>query len=214
MTDPIFDCIRAGDASALEALLADDRTHAIARDPRGISALMTALYHRQPSLAASIRRALDASGVDLDTFEAAAIGEVARLRTLVERDPAVLSATSADGFTALHLASFFGHEEASALLLDQGAPVSSPAANPSAVHPLHSAVAARAAGVVARLLASGADVDAAQHGGWTALMAAAMHGDRAIVEMLLAAGADVGLRSDDGQTARDLAEPGVVDLLG
>ncbi len=44
-----------------------------------------------------------------------------------------------------------------------------------------------------------------QHGGWTPLHAAAMHGDEAPVELFLKHGADRTLKSDDGQTAAEMA---------
>ncbi len=52
----------------------------------------------------------------------------------------------------------------------------------------------------------GADVNAAQHGGWTALQAAAKHNNLEMVRVLLAAGADVERQADDGQGALNLAE--------
>ena len=55
------------------------------------------------------------------------------------------------------------------------------------------------------LIEHGADLNVKQHGGWTPLHAAAMHGDEALVELFLKHGADRNLKSDDGQTAADLA---------
>jgi uncharacterized protein len=67
------------------------------------------------------------------------------------------------------------------------------------------------------LLDEGADVNATQQGGWTALHGAAQNGDRELVELLLAKGADLQLRADNGQTALDLAllkgRQDVADLL-
>jgi ankyrin repeat protein len=55
------------------------------------------------------------------------------------------------------------------------------------------------------LLDHGADVDARQQAGWTALHAAAQHGDTDLAELLLSRGADPRLRSDEGKDAMDLA---------
>jgi ankyrin repeat protein len=211
-TPSIFDAIRAGDLPALENLLTAEPGQAEARD-KGISALLTALYHGQPVAAEKIRQTLRSTGTGLDVFEAAAVGDCDRLRALLGADPARARAFSADGFTALHLACFFNQPDACRLLLDAGAPVAVAAENLSRVHPLHSAAAVPSAEIVTLLLEHGAAVDSTQHGGWTALMAAAKHGDRASVAALLAAGADPGARSDDGSTAGELADPAVADLL-
>jgi ankyrin repeat protein len=53
---------------------------------------------------------------------------------------------------------------------------------------------------------AGADVDAQQSGGYTALHSAARHGDVAMVRVLLAHGADPSITAADGRTARAFAE--------
>jgi ankyrin repeat protein len=55
------------------------------------------------------------------------------------------------------------------------------------------------------LLKSGANPNATQEGGWTALHGAAQAGQRGMVEALLASGADVNLRAGNQQTALDMA---------
>ena len=65
--------------------------------------------------------------------------------------------------------------------------------------PLHCAYGHTA--IVERLLAAGADVDARNNDGDTALMKAIVNSHTAIVRMLLAAGADVDARNNSGGTA-------------
>lgn len=149
-----------------------------------------------------------AAGQTLDVFAAAAVGDDEQVRQRLAEDPAAAAALTADGFTALHLAAFFGTEAATATLLAAGADPASVAANSMRVTPLHSAVAHRDAGITRRLLEAGAPVDAQQEGGYTALHAAAMHGDAEIVHLLLAQGADVTVREDGGRTAADFAQSG------
>jgi len=112
---------------------------------------------------------------------------------------------SADGFTALHLAAYFGRAGAVRVLIREDADVEEAAGNASRVRPLHSGVAGRDIGVVGALLDAGADLEARQEGGFTPLMGAAAGGVKEIVERLLAAGADRDARNDEGKTALDFA---------
>ena len=161
-----------------------------------VSALMSALYERDE---ARIGQLLTL-GTVLDLHECAALGRTSELPEKTE-----ISKLAADGFSALHLACFFGHAETARELIARGADVDVVADNASRVRPLHSAAAARSAEVVALLLEHGATPDATQHGGWTALHAAAMHGDVPMARALLSRGADPDLTAGDGQSARSLA---------
>ena len=140
---------------------------------------------------------------ELTLFEAAAVGDTARVRELVSLDRDSVSAWSPDGFTALHLASFFGHEDAAAALLESGADVNAVARNPMRVQPLHSAAAGGHTAVARRLLEHGADPNARQEGGFAPIHAAAQAGNDELYELLVASGADQGAATDDGRTAAD-----------
>src|SRR6476469_1580055 len=117
-----FAAIDAGDAESVAAALATDPALAAARDADGVSATMHALYRGRRDLAETIAAALP----ELDVFEAAALGRLDRLEALLVAEPALATARSADGFTALHYPAFFGVGDAAAasrLLLDAGADV-------------------------------------------------------------------------------------------
>jgi ankyrin repeat protein len=165
------------------------------------SPVLAALYERDPERA---RAAAD--GRALDLFEAAAIGDRARVDELLAADPASAAAVTPDGFTALHLAAFFaGDSDIARALLGAGAPVDVHAANDMRVTPLGSAAAAGARDVASALLDAGADANAAQAGGYTPLHSAAANGDPALVDMLLAHGAEAARVADDGRTPADFA---------
>ena len=207
--DDVIEGIKRGDSERVRELVGANPSRARARDENGVSAVLLARYYGRLELVDVLRGA--AGG--LDVFEAAALGDVGALAALLEANPDAVNAFSADGFTPLQLASFFGHAEAVDVLLDGGAEVGAAAKNPMRVQALHSAVAASDNGVdaptiariVRRLVECGADVDARQESGATPLHAAAMNGDAEIVELLLDRGADAGAAHDSGKTAADFA---------
>ena len=109
---------------------------------------------------------------------------------MLDGEPGLATAWSADGFTALHLAAYFGQEDAAKLLLARGAEPDAVARNASiVVTPLHSAAAGAHSAIVKLLLAAGADPNARQPDGSTALDAAQQNGDDESAEALVAAGA-------------------------
>jgi ankyrin repeat protein len=197
-----IEAITQGDFERLQKLLTDEPPLFNARNDQGVSIILLAAYHRRFDAAA----ALAAGKGALDIFESAALGRSQDVDAACRQQPELLSAYSPDGFQPLHLAAFFGQAEVVNVLLSRGADVNAVAENPSHVRPLHSAVAARNAAVVRRLVEQGAEVNVKQHGGWTPLQAAALHGDLELVNLFLEHGADPLSRSDDGKTAADLAE--------
>ncbi|MDP9220065.1 MAG: ankyrin repeat domain-containing protein [Actinomycetota bacterium] len=205
----LFDALRAGDAALVRELLSDSPDMARSRTDDGVSATLWALYVGEPALAAAIAE----TAGHLDVFEAAALGDVARLEELLGASPELATALTGDGFTALHLAAFFGQAAAAPALLGAGAAVDATSGNHMRVTPLHSAAAGRHPDVVAVLLAAGADPTARQNGGFTPLHAAAMNGDADSVRALLAAGADPHEPADDGRTPAQLATDSVAGLL-
>ncbi len=198
----LMDAIENNDEATVVQLVESDRRVADERGEDGVSVLMQALYRGQQNNAAHIA---DAKGW-LDVFEAAALGDPGHLELALKEEPDAVRSFSADGFTALHFAAFFGRRLAANILVLAGFDVNARAHNPSRVAPLHSAVAGPDPMMAEVLLAMGASVDATQEGGFTALHAAAKRGLDELVELLLTAGANPGLRTDDGRTAALLAD--------
>ncbi len=195
----LFDAIQDGNVEKVRSLLAEDPSLAASRSSTGVSALLWARYRSHHDIVA----ALLAAGPELDVFDAAALGRLDRLAELVDADPDQANAWSADGFTPVGLAAFFGHPEAVRFLLRRGADVHAVARNAMRVQPLHAATAARSVESVRLILEAGADPDAEQQEGYTALMAARLHDDQAIVELLLAHGAH-----DGGETGHPVEDSG------
>ena len=195
--------VTTGDRAAVESLVLANPELATARRD-GVSAILLAMYHHKPDVVACLRARMES----LDIFEAAALGEVDRVASLLGRDPALANAVADDGFGPLGLASFFGHERAVQFLLEHGARVDTASSNGMHVMPLHSAAAARSVPIARLLLEHGAPVNARQGGsdsGFTPLMEAAFNGQVDMVEILVAHGAERHLRDEEGRTAADHA---------
>lgn len=118
-TERFFGAIETGDADLVRSMVAADPSLASARDGQGVSALMRARYRFDRALV----DAVISGGPTIDVFEAASFGDVERLRELLDGDPSLGTAYSADGFTALHFPAFFGGVDAARLLLERGADV-------------------------------------------------------------------------------------------
>ena len=193
----LIDAVKAGDAARVAELASADPALAATADADGMTPVRHALYTNQ-------RAALDAllaTSPPLGLLDLAATGQADALRTRLAADAGLANSKARDGFTALHLACFFGGSEAVEALLDAGADPNPPADNPMHVAPLHSAAAARDREAVRLLLEAGADPNARQNGGYTALHAAAQHGDTEMSALLKAHGADPTLKTDDGRDA-------------
>jgi ankyrin repeat protein len=195
----IISAIMADDLEAVEGMLEAEPALAHRRGEQ--SPVLLAVYRYR----LDILRALLARHPSLDIFEAAAAGDIQAVRACIEADPAAMQAYAADGFTPLHLAAFFGHEEVARVLIDAGARVDAVTRNDMENMPLHAAAAGRHHDICALLLDRGAPVNAQQEGGFTALHAAAQHGDMALARLLAEHGAAFDAETDDGRTAADLA---------
>src|SRR5438309_7901453 len=112
----LFDAIRQGDADQVRALLAADPALADSRTPEGATPVLWAVYTRHVELAPLLL-----AGRPADFFEACALGDAARAAELLAADPALADQHSADGFTGLGFACFFGHEELVRQVLEAGA---------------------------------------------------------------------------------------------
>jgi ankyrin repeat protein len=209
VTADVFELIEAGDVDGLRELLARDPAAAGARREDGTSAILVARYQFELDAVAVLLEA----GAPLDIFDAAAVGQTDVVRAELARDPKLAVAFAPDGFTALGLASFFGHRDAAEVLLEAGAQVDDASRNPMKVAPLHSALAGGHAEIAELLVAAGADVNAVQADGFTPLHEVAQNGDQPLAERLIVAGADPKARLDDGSTPADSARGAGHDAL-
>ena len=202
----LFEAIRKGDDSAVDAALEANPELLDARDETGLSPILVAAYAGRRKMADRIA-VLEAKTPDgLDIFDAAATGNVAVAKALLDGDRASVDDRGPDGYTALHFAAAFGQLEIARLLLGRGADPNVVSLNDLRSTPLHIAVSAKHRDLASLLLALGGYPNAVQHGGWTPLHAAAYDGDESIIDILLMRGADPTRSDDDGKTAVDLAD--------
>ena len=207
---PLLDAMRRRNARQVAELLAADPALALARAAGGETLVLHACYLGAPELVPLLL-----AGRAPDACEAAALGDVPALRTALEEDDDARVRRSSDGWTPLHLAAFFGRDEAAALLIDHGAPINGHATNATRNTPLHAALAgAVSATLVRRLVMAGASVTARDAHGATPLHLAASRGAEPLCDLLLARGADPGARTAEGATPGQMATDRGFPALG
>jgi len=213
LAQELHEAIRIGDEARVNELLNSDPALVHGGGAAGMAPLLLAIYTKRPAMA----KLLLSRGAELDVFAAAAMGETAICEKFIAADEVLLQMANSDGWTPLHLASFFGNPKTVEMLLERGADVKARSANTMNNTPLHAAAAGRSADVCAALLSHGAEVNAEQHAGYTALHSAAANGDIEIVRMLLAHEANPAVKSEKGETPLDMAkqrsQAAVVELL-
>jgi len=158
--DELWLAICEGDHAAVEAIVETRPDLARGVTDDGLPWTLAAVYRGHPGIADLLLR----HGAELDPFTAASLGRTDQLEVLLDRGQAAPGERSPDGWTALHLAAFFGHRETAAMLLDRGADLAARSTNDLANTPLHAALAGGRGPVAELLVERGADVNAVANG--------------------------------------------------
>jgi uncharacterized protein len=212
-TDEFLEAVRKSDNPKILQLLKTQPSLADTREPGGVSAIFLALYRGNKQAAQEIasRRS------SLDIFEAAALGRVGNLVSLLDQDKSLVLSYSPDGFTALGLAAYLGLKESVEYLIDKGADLNALAKNATGYTALTGAVSQNHNDIARLLVKRGANVNHGYEGGFTPLMHAAYAGNLELVELLLEHGADPNAKNAEGKTpltfAREKGDTRVVKLL-
>src|SRR5258708_24845538 len=164
-----FQAVQSGNASKVAALLDADASLANAKNEKGRSAGLLAVYNGRKES----RDLLLARGVALELHEAAAAGQLARVKQIVDQDAALANNVSPDGFPVFALAAVFGHRDVAEYLFANGADVNAVATNGTGYNALTGAVASGHTAIVAWLLANGADPNYRYGAGYSPLLTTA-----------------------------------------
>lgn len=198
---PLLHAIQDRNLAAAMAALERDPSQATAEIPGGLSPLMFALYNGAHDIAGLLK-----GYRPLTLHEAASFGDALRVAELVIADKTSLKTFSPDGWTALHLAAFFGQRDTLLTLIGLGAALDEVSQNPIQNTPMHAAIAGAGAERLAPLMiALGADATYVGGSGVSALHLAASRGLEALCKLLLNRGADRQAKTEDGKTAAELA---------
>ena len=184
-------------------------TESAAPLPGAPSDILMALYMGDRDKAKSL-----AAGTTLSLPELAAFGDLGHITERLARASEDMQVYSPDGWTALHLAAYFGYASVLVRLLRSGASHSARSRNAQGNTALHASLAGRCEmPVITALLAAGSDPSAVDAQGYTPMHLSASRGDQGASELLLACGAKPDVRTPDGKTPADIArERGHVDL--
>ena len=189
------------DVSTVESMLFMDPGLVETVTEAGISILLYAAYFKEEKITELLLNHVS----HLDIHEACAMGYLNEVKRNIGENKNNTNLFSADGFTPLILACYFGYYDIVDFLIDKGAKINLKAKNESVVAPVNSAVASGNEQIVKLLLEAGANPNLTQQSGITPLHSAAYRGDEKICKLLVEYGSDVMARSDDGRTALDFA---------
>lgn len=196
-----FDAIRTGDLAQVRSLLDADPSLASANDDSGASALLISIY----TGLREIRELLLSAGAAMGLPEAAAVGDLDRVKQSVDSHPSLAKSFSPDGFPIFTLACFFGHLDMARYLAEKGADIHAPASNGTGYNALTASVAAGHTEIVRWLLERGLHPNYRYGQGYSPLLTAAANGHLDIVKLLLAHGADPHATTNDGKSALAIA---------
>lgn len=133
---------------------------------------------------------INATKAGKEMIKAAKANNTARIRELLDIDNQLIHARDTDGSTPLHCATWKGHQETVALLLEAGADINAHNQNDHwGTTPLHAAAHANQVAIAQQLIDKGADINAQDMKGQTPLHHTTFHKAKAVAKLLQEHGA-------------------------
>jgi len=200
--DEFLEAIQKGNLSRITQLLEANPALANSKAKNGVSAILLALYNGHGNLA----EAIASKKTELDIFEAATLGKLDAVKSLIEKNISLTGAYSPDGFALIALAAYLGQKETTEYLIRKGADVNAVARNPTGFTALTGAVANNHTEIAKLLVKRGAQVNYRYEGGFSPLMGASENGNLELVNFFLANGADPNAKTKDGKTPMSFAK--------
>ena len=195
-----LDAIRNGDQAKVAAALKEDPSVIKSTYRNGITPILLAIYAGHPQIAEYL---ISTAHVEPNIFESVATGRIDRVRRMLDADPSLIHAWSADGWTPLHLN--WGNIPMAKLLIERGADVNVNSCNKLNATPLQGAAATNRIELAKLYLAHGANVNCRSEEGGSPLEEASGNGFVEFARMLIEHGADVNQRDDNGKTPLTIA---------
>jgi uncharacterized protein len=186
----------------VRALLDQDAALLSAKNAQSQSPVLFSIYNGQKE----IRDLLLSRGAQLELHEAAAAGDLLRVKEIVQKDASLAKAYSSDGFPVLALAAVFGNFDVTKYLHEKGGDINAVATNGTGYNALTGAVASGHSEIVKWLLDHGAEPNYRYAAGYTPLLTAAANGHLEILKALLDHGADLHAKTNDGKNALAYAQ--------
>jgi ankyrin repeat protein len=173
-----FTPLHVAKTRAVAEVLSRHGAYMEARTNSGFTPLRQAVYQMRMDVAEYL---LD-NGAASNIYLNAAVGKLARVQRMVNRNRSLVNASDTDGWTQLHHAAAAGRYEVSAFLISRGADVNF--RNKKGDTPLHMAVLRNRADVVRLLMLNNARIDIKNNYGDTPLSIARETADNVITGIL------------------------------
>lgn len=201
LKNEMLGAVKDNNLDKVRQLLEVDEKLKDAKYEEGHTAVLMAAYYR----ANEIREFLLEKGAELNLYEAASVGNTARVKEWLNETPKLINSYSFDGYTPLGLAAYFGHEETAAFLLDAGADVNLKGKDGRLNNtPLHASIAGDHINIVKLLLKHNADINSQCMGesreGFTPLHVAIHFNRLEMVKLLLEHGASPTIPNQNSLT--------------
>jgi ankyrin repeat protein len=202
--DDFLKAVNAGDVATAKSMLARDPALANAKNAKGTSAVISALFINQGEgfldpAKNEMLQAILAQKPHLDIFETAALGTATELEAMLT-DAGAVSRRTHFGWTLLHMSAFGGNVATTELLLKKGAAIDARAGSKFRNTPLQTALLSSQYATAKILLEHGADALVRQSKGFTPMHEGAISGRIDILQLLLDHGAEINSVADNGQT--------------